>query len=349
MPIAPTLTQEHPIPNNITLRSATLDDATAMAQVLQAVYADQGRGDRRADAEDFITDFQEPGFDLAKSSRVAINAEGELIGFVIIWDNAKPPLTVWSSLAVLPAHYDTGLGEALMAWGVERAHQAVARCPDDARVALRAGSLAGYEPQEKMYRALGMTPIRYFFRMLLEMEEAPPQPQLPQGISIRAYRHPEELETMVRALLDGFRDHWGFFEEPFEDEVKHFQHHLNEDTHFDASVHFLAVDDETGAIAGLALCRDEEWSDPTVAYVKELAVLPDYRKRGVGLALLHHTFTEFWNRGQRRVALHVDGASLTGATRLYERAGMHIQERSTSFERQLRPGRDYTTTSVDGA
>jgi ribosomal protein S18 acetylase RimI-like enzyme len=68
----------------------------------------------------------------------------------------------------------------------------------------------------------------------------------------------------------------------------------------------------------------------------------------VALALLHHSFHELGLRGKRRVGLGVDGSSLTGAVRLYERAGMHVHRERVLFEKELRPGRDLTTQRLEG-
>ncbi len=49
--------------------------------------------------------------------------------------------------------------------------------------------------------------------------------------------------------------------------------------------------------------------------------------RGLGLALLQHTFRAYYQQGKDKVALGVDAESLTGATRLYEKAGMKVVPR----------------------
>jgi mycothiol synthase len=53
---------------------------------------------------------------------------------------------------------------------------------------------------------------------------------------------------------------------------------------------------------------------------------------------LHAAFGEFYRRGLRTVGLGVDAASLTGATRLYEMAGMHVAHEYILFEKILEPG-----------
>jgi hypothetical protein len=39
----------------------------------------------------------------------------------------------------------------------------------------------------------------------------------------------------------------------------------------------------------------------------------------------------------------VDAASITGATRLYERAGMHVFRAWDIYEKELRPGEELST------
>jgi ribosomal protein S18 acetylase RimI-like enzyme len=63
-------------------------------------------------------------------------------------------------------------------------------------------------------------------------------------------------------------------------------------------------------------------------------VRPDRRGEGLGLALLRHTFVEFHALGRRRVSLHVDVDNLTGAVRLYTKAGMRSDPRLVVWERR---------------
>ena len=60
-----------------------------------------------------------------------------------------------------------------------------------------------------------------------------------------------------------------------------------------------------------------------------------WRRRGLGLALLLRSFGQFYERGQRRVALSVDSDNPSGATRLYERAGMRVEREEVLYEKEL--------------
>jgi ribosomal protein S18 acetylase RimI-like enzyme len=74
-----------------------------------------------------------------------------------------------------------------------------------------------------------------------------------------------------------------------------------------------------------------------------------WRRRGIALALLHHAFRELAARGKPRAGLGVDSESLTGATRLYERAGMRVVREGYEYERVVRDGRELRTVSLGAA
>jgi ribosomal protein S18 acetylase RimI-like enzyme len=73
---------------------------------------------------------------------------------------------------------------------------------------------------------------------------------------------------------------------------------------------------------------DESW-------VTTLAVLREWRQKGLGMALLRHSFRDFYRRGRTTVLLTVDAENLTGATRLYERAGMSVERQYDRYEKPL--------------
>jgi ribosomal protein S18 acetylase RimI-like enzyme len=66
----------------------------------------------------------------------------------------------------------------------------------------------------------------------------------------------------------------------------------------------------------------------------------------LGLALLRHSFNEYYRRGKRKVGLGVDAENLTGALRLYERAGMHVHRQYNSYEKELRAGKEISVQSL---
>ena len=99
---------------------------------------------------------------------------------------------------------------------------------------------------------------------------------------------------------------------------------------FEPSLWFLALAD--GELAGFAVCR-KDTNDPAAGHVELLGVRRPWRKQGLGHAVLLHAFEAFLQRGWTRGTLGVDASSPTGATRLYERAGMSVYRDTLFLER----------------
>ena len=76
-----------------------------------------------------------------------------------------------------------------------------------------------------------------------------------------------------------------------------------------------------------------------IGWIHMLGVRPAWRKKGLGLVLLHHSFGEFYRRGMKTIGLGVDASNATGATRLYQKAGMRTVSQFVTFEKELRAGK----------
>ena len=189
--------------------------------------------------------------------------------------------------------------------------------------------------------------VRHGFHMQTELREAPPEPVWAEGITIRSVTDPKvDIETITRVDVESFRDHFGFIEQPFEEDLAWFKNWLeNAETLSDPSLWFLAMDGDE-AVA-LALCATRDMEDSTFGYVNSLGVLRSHRKRGIGLALLHHAFGEYHRRGYKGVSLGVDAENLTGALRLYEKAGMHVHRQFDLYEKELRPGKEISVQALE--
>jgi ribosomal protein S18 acetylase RimI-like enzyme len=91
----------------------------------------------------------------------------------------------------------------------------------------------------------------------------------------------------------------------------------------------LAVDAE-GPVAAM-IARDRG----TGGYVWAIGVLRRGRRQGLAPALLTRAFAGFAAAGRPHVTLDVDAESLTGATRIYERAGMTVSVVRDEYVRPL--------------
>ena len=159
---------------------------------------------------------------------------------------------------------------------------------------------------------LGYAWARRFLRMRIELNEPPPEPQWPDGVTVRDFVPGQDERPVHDALEAAFSDHWGHVTRPPEDLVARTQR-----SDFDPGLWHVAIDD--GRIVAPAT---NSILPDGVGWVSGLGVIPSHRRRGLARAILLHSFGVFWRRGMNAVALGVDAESLTGATRLYESVGM---------------------------
>lgn len=289
--------------------------------------------------------WESPGFDLESSTRVVVSPQGKIVAYADLEDTAAVPVTPFMWARVHPAYEGQGLGTALMQWGEERALQVLARVPAGARVALRSFSLSTHEPTKRLLEESGMALVRHAWRMVIDLDQAPPPPLWPDGITLSTYRERPDLLPIFRATDEAFRDHWGHVDQPEETAFARFRHWVESDEEHDPALWYLALDGEE--IAAVCLCRPVSYEDPDMGWINTLGVRRPWRRRGLALALLYHAFVEFHQRGRKRVGLGVDASSLTGATRLYEKAGMYVSRQYDTYEKELRPGRDLSTQTVE--
>jgi len=234
---------------------------------------------------------------------------------------------------VHPNHKGRGIGTALARLTEARASQLLDtpldNTPAGARVVLVNNVVATSRSACELLEREGYTAVRYFSQMQIELAAPPEPPRWPLGITVQPFEPGRDERAVFETVEEAFADHWGEMPQNFDDWIKRTR---RED--FDPSLWWLAG--EGGESAGVALCRyrgDGGW-------VGTLAVRRPWRKRGLGMALLLHAFGEFYRRGRTSIGLGVDAASLTGATRLYERAGMRVVLQAARYEKELRPGVD---------
>jgi ribosomal protein S18 acetylase RimI-like enzyme len=166
------------------------------------------------------------------------------------------------------------------------------------------------------------------WEMRITLDEAPTAaPAWPAGVTVRSFV-PGQDEAATHALInETFADMAAYQPESLEN----WAGRLMTLSNFDPGLWLLAEAPGGGALAGAALCYD--YGD--AGWVAQLGVRRPFRRQGLGLALLQHAFGEFYRRGQRVVELGVDASNPTGATRLYERAGMHVARRYARFFKSL--------------
>jgi len=325
------------------LRPASRDDLEGICEVFGA-YALDVHGVASDTRRNIEMTWGQPGFRMAADTRVAISAENRIAAYAEVKDSQEPHVRAGSLLRVHPDFRELGFEEKLLVWIEERASEAIAKAPKDSRVAVTQGVPDADLHVQGLLRDRGYDVIRYFSRMVIDLSQDIPAPVWPDGVTVRTFVLEEDLVNTVCTARDAFQDHWGHVDIPFEQELNQWDYWIRNDEMFDPTLTFLAIAENE--IVGFSTCDPEHSEDPNMGCVNVFGVCRAWRRQGIALALLHHTFREFKRRGQQRVGLGVDATSPTGAHKLYEAAGMKPMRQQNIFEKELRAGTDLSLRTL---
>lgn len=316
------------LPEGYAARAPGRGDAEEVAALIYASdLADNGASDMSA--EELLDDWH--SLDLAGEAVAIVAPDGAIAGYADVINRSFVSVSVYGY--VHPDFRGLGLGAYLISWGESWTRERMPRAPEDARVVVQHYINRLNETAQRLLESRDYAPVRGVYVMETELNEDPPRPHWPGGISVRTFVTGQDERPLFEAVEDAFRDMWGRPRGTFERFVG-----MTRSESFDPTLWFLAMDGDE--IAGATLCKTlagEGW-------IHVVGVRRPWRNRGLGLALLRHALAEYRRRGVRKVALSVDAESITGAPRLYGRAGMRVRESHVIYLKELRPGRDLGAT-----
>ncbi len=289
--------------------------------------------------EEMQAELNTPGFNPDTDIRLFFDDDERLVGYAEFWDRGEPHVRFFGFGAVHPQVWGHGVGTMIVQWLEQRAHANLSLAPADAQVVIHSSVIAKNERAKRLYERQGYQHIRTFYRMRIDFDQPPREPTVPTGIQLRRIQDEKDLRLGIFADHDSFKDHWGFVQEgeDFESFYKRMSYFLQHDPFVDLKNSFLAMDGEE--VAGVCFNSIGTVEDARQGWVNILGVRRPWRKRGLGLALLLTSFNAFFSLGLTSAGLGVDSANLTGALRLYEQAGMRVEEEFHTYEKELRGGR----------
>jgi mycothiol synthase len=317
------------LPPGFTLRSAAWDDLGAVTQLIYKVCEADGDTTVSVSKDDLKREWLTPGFSLEKDSWVVSAPDGQLVGFEV-FNNIHEHASLEGDGYVHPQFKDLGIGSVLLEKLDARACQEVHLAAPDLRVFIRNGLDTDDKSGRAIHEAIGFRPIRFSWRMEISLEDMSEKPAWPEGVELRPFIPGQHDRLVFEAEQEAFADHWGHT--PVEYEYWHMRKVEREA--FDPSLWHIAWAGDQ--VAGVAECRIRSG----IGWVGTLGVRRPWRRQGLGMALLLHSFSDFCRRGESTIGLGVDASNPTGATRLYERAGMHVASEFVIYEKEYRPGRE---------
>ena len=268
-----------------------------------------------------------PGFDLAQHSYFAFSAEGKNVAFaeLRVWRDipVRPILYAY----VHPEHRNHGIGSQITAWGIRRSQSFIPLVPEGARVVL--GAFSNRAEGQQLLEDCGFICTRQSHIMTIDLQADLPPPKFPAGFRLVTMVEHPVLKDFVRVYQETFKDHRGAVDEPLAAAVARWERMLEAGSY--RPEHFVLLKEDT-ADAAVLILADKSEEDPDKAWVQTLGVLPEYRRRGLATQLLFLAYALARDMGKRRVGLSVDASSLTGAQKLYEKAGMRVEMVYNAYE-----------------
>ena len=261
---------------------------------------------------------------------------GEAIGFARIW---------WEWLlegcyvcrhfaSLVPAWRGKGIRRAMLRENERRLRLRLAEQPKDGPHVFEAWAELGERDWERLLKAEGYAPERYFFTMVRPNLEDIAELPLPEGIEVRSAR-PEDYRAIWEASVEAFQDHWGA-EEPQETRYNSWL----ESSYFQPELWQVAWDGErvVGMVLNFVNEKENAERSRKRGYTEDISVRRPWRRRGVAGALIARSFQVLKLHGMEEAALGVDVDNPRGALALYESLGFQRDKRETCYRKPLAEG-----------
>ena len=298
-----------------------LDEALALLRASEAaVY-----GDSDWTADDLLEEWE--GLDLERDAWL-VEVEGRIAGVAHLLERKGGRYI--GDAYVHPELTGRGVGATVLELLEERARELSPEWPAGGRVVLEAAHLVGDERAPLLFEGQGFERVRSFYRMVIDVTVPTPNPSWPAGAEPRPFEPDRHGPTLHAAEIEAFSDEWDYVALGYDEWHERAFGRKGFDP---ALVPVVWADDEVIAFSRNYAKRNGDWG-----FVGTLGVRPAWRRRGLGLGLLRESFRRFRETGETTVALGVDVENPTGATRLYERAGMRVLWQADVWQKELRPG-----------
>ena len=242
--------------------------------------------------------------------RLVLTDSGEPAGLIVL-ERDQAAKTFFVDSYAVPAH-----GHSLLPSLVAIGLAAAERLAEGTGWKVEAGAFVQDEVYLGVLEAAGFSEVRRFWHMHVALgPEHREAPEPPPGVTVTVASSDDDRRLLHRIDEIAFAEHFGFVPRPYEEWIPWFRDRR------DARPDLWRLAWLDGEPVGLCI-QDDSRIERDASHVRVLGVIPEARGRGIATWLLRSAFSQAAREGRLAMTLTVDSDNTTGATALYERAGM---------------------------
>ncbi len=315
---------------DITLRPIDPADAARLSELFNAV-ADSDDTPERIGPETMAHELTawEP---LEERSVVAEKDDGSIAGYGFVYFRGadSEEQRVYVSSYVHPERRQGGIEELLIDWTIAAGEDVLAETTASRRFVC-AWLYKKLEDRARLYERRGFSAVRHWWEMERPLAaEVPAAPEEFFSVVPWEDTHSAPIRLVHNAA---FLDHWGSI--PMDEHA--WQRRMVESPGFRPDLSFVAVagDELIGYAYNEVYEEDWEAAGRSEAWISGLGVLREWRKKGVGTALLAKSMQAMRRAGLEAAMIGVDSSSPSGAQHLYQAIGFSTSITGTTWQREV--------------
>jgi mycothiol synthase len=265
---------------------------------------------------------------------VFVEIDGSVIGYGrVFWEQELGGLRRYMHINfLLPEWRSTGIRLAMLKHCERRLREIAAGHQVSGPCVLEAWAADTEAHWESLLVNQGYEAVRYGFEMVRPDLENIPDLPLPDGLEVRPVE-PEQVPTIWAAAKEAFRDHWGYSEDEWDEELERWR----KSPTFTPELWQVAWDGEQ--VAGMVQnfvdhAQNEEYGRLR-GYTEGICVRRPWRRRGLAKALIARSFLVHRALGMTEAALGVDADNPNGALQLYKSMGFRVVKRHTTYRKSM--------------
>ncbi len=180
---------------NLVARSPSLSDLSDITRLfITCDIIEDGMSDYTE--EELLADWQRPAFNLETDAWVITTTRGQIVGFADIWSCDYTQIDM--RVRVHPESLGRGIGTLLLRLAEHKARQYLRKAPSDLRVVLHSPISSGNQEARNLLEQEGYTPVRQFWRMMIDADETADGSYQPSKLKFDLYAAMQKLVDLAQ-------------------------------------------------------------------------------------------------------------------------------------------------------